>query len=59
MVKRGLRIVAVDQAAKDAWLDAVRAGYPQIRGKIVPEKYFAETLRLRDEYRALNLQATK
>ena len=59
MVKRGLKIVTVDQAAKDAWLDAVKTGYPQIRGKIVPEKYFAETLRLRDEYRALNLQATR
>jgi TRAP-type C4-dicarboxylate transport system substrate-binding protein len=59
MVKRGLKIVAVDRAAKDAWLDAVKTGYPQIRGKIVPEKYFAETLRLRDEYRATQLQAAK
>jgi len=59
MVKRGLKIVAVDQAAMDAWLEAVRAGYPQIRGTIVPEKYFAETLRLRDEFRAIQLQAAK
>ena len=59
MVKRGLRIVAVDQAAMDAWLEAVKAGYPQIRGTIIPEKYFAETLRLRDEFRAAQLQATK
>jgi TRAP-type C4-dicarboxylate transport system substrate-binding protein len=59
MVKRGLKIVAVDQAAMDAWLEAVKAGYPQIRGTIIPEKYFAETLRLRDEYRATQLQAAK
>jgi TRAP-type C4-dicarboxylate transport system substrate-binding protein len=59
MVKRGLKIVAVDQAAMDAWLEAVKAGYPQIRGTIVPEKYFAETLRLRDEFRATQLQAAK
>lgn len=59
MVKRGLKIVAVDQAAMDAWLEAVRAGYPQIRGTIIPEKYFAETLRLRDEFRATQLQAAK
>lgn len=59
MVKRGLKIVAVDQAAMDAWLEAVKAGYPQIRGTIIPEKYFAETLRLRDEFRATQLQAAK
>jgi TRAP-type C4-dicarboxylate transport system substrate-binding protein len=59
MVKRGLKIVAVDRAAMDQWLQAVKAGYPRIRGTIVPEKYFAATLKLRDEYRALNLQAVK
>jgi hypothetical protein len=30
-------------------------GYSQIRGSVVPEKYFDETLRLRDEFRALQL----
>jgi len=59
MVKRGLRIVAVDQAAMGAWLDAVKTGYPQIRGTIVPEKYFDETLSLRNEFRAHQLQAAK
>lgn len=59
MVKRGLKIVAVDEAAMEAWLEAVRTGYPRIRGTVVPEKYFAETLRLRDEFRALHLQAGK
>jgi len=59
MIKRGLKIVTVNQAALDAWLVAVKAGYPQIRGTVIPEKYFDETIRLRDEYRALHLQATK
>jgi TRAP-type C4-dicarboxylate transport system substrate-binding protein len=57
MVKRGLKIVAVDKAAKNAWLEAVKKGYPKIRGTIVPDEYFAETLRLRDEFRAGQLQA--
>jgi len=59
MVKRGLKIVAVNKAARDLWLDAVKAGYPQIRGTIVPAKYFDETLSLRNEFRANQLQAAK
>jgi len=57
MVERGLKIVPVDQAAMDAWLETVRAVYPQIRGAVVPARYFDETIRLRDEYRSL--QAAK
>ena len=59
MVKRGLKIVAVDSAARDLWLDAVKAGYPRIRGTVVPAKYFDETLSLRNEFRASQLQAAK
>ena len=59
MIKRGLKIVAVDRVAMDAWLDVVRMSYPKIRGTIVPEKYFDETLRLRDESRALQLHVSK
>ena len=55
MVKRGLQIVAVDSAAKQAWLNAVQLSYPKIRGTVVPEKYFDEALSLRDEFRALQL----
>jgi TRAP-type C4-dicarboxylate transport system substrate-binding protein len=53
MIKRGLKVVPVDRAAMDAWLNVVKTGYPQIRGNVVPEKYFDETLRLRDEFRSL------
>jgi TRAP-type C4-dicarboxylate transport system substrate-binding protein len=56
MTERGLRIVAVDRPARDLWLNEVKTGYPQIRGAIVPEKYFDETLRLRDEFRALETE---
>ena len=55
MVKRGLKIVPVDVAARKAWQEMAERGYAQIRGSVVPEKYFDETLRLRNEYRALQL----
>jgi len=55
MLKRGMQIVAVDAAARKSWQEMVERGYPKIRGAMVPEKYFDETLRLRDEFRALQL----
>ena len=55
MIKRGMQIVAVDTAARKAWQEMAEQGYSKIRGSIVPEKYFDETLRLRDEFRALQL----
>jgi len=55
MVKRGLKIVPVDVAARKAWQEMAERGYAEIRGSVVPEKYFDETIRLRDEYRALQL----
>jgi TRAP-type C4-dicarboxylate transport system substrate-binding protein len=55
MVKRGLKIVPVDAAARKAWQEMAERGYAKIRGSIIPEKYFDETLKLRDEYRALQL----
>ncbi len=59
MVKRGLKIVPVDRVAMDLWLEAVKTGYPQIRGTVIPAKYFDETIRLRNEFRALQIQASK
>jgi len=55
MVKRGLKIVRVDEAAREAWQAIAEQSYADIRGIIVPEKYFDETLRLRDEFRAIQL----
>ena len=56
MVARGLQIVPVDRAAMAAWLGAVKSSYPEIRGKVIPADYFDETLRLRDEFRALQTE---
>ncbi len=55
MIKRGLKIVTVDSSAREEWLTVVKLGYPKIRGTVVPEKYFDETLKLRDEFRALQV----
>ena len=52
MVKRGLEIVPVNETDMQAWLSAAEAGYPGIRGTVVPEEFFDETMRLRDEFRA-------
>ena len=52
MQARGLQIVTISEDDRKAWQAAVQAGYPKIRGSVVPAKYFDETLRLRDEYRA-------
>lgn len=54
MVERGMKIVPVDQAARNAWQATVEAVYPQIRGPVVPARYFDESIRLRDEYRSLH-----
>jgi TRAP-type C4-dicarboxylate transport system substrate-binding protein len=53
MIKRGMKIVTVDKAAREEWQRIAEQGYSKIRGSVVPEKYFDETLRLRDEFRAL------
>lgn len=56
MTERGMKIVPVDQAAMDAWLETVETSYPRIRGKVIPADYFDETLRLRDEFRSLQAE---
>ena len=55
MIKRGMKIVAVDATARKAWQEMAEKSYSKIRGAVVPEKHFDETLRLRDEFRALQL----
>ena len=53
MIKRGMKIITVDKAARDVWQKIAEQGYSKIRGSVVPTQYFDETLRLRDEFRAL------
>lgn len=51
MQKRGLKIVTVSDADFQRWHEAVAKVYPEIRSTVIPESYFDEVLRLRDEYR--------
>ena len=51
MEKRGLTVVHLDAAAREAWRRAAEAAYPSLRAKYVPTSAFDEALRLRDEYR--------
>ena len=51
MQKRGLKIVTVSDADFQRWHEAVEKVYPEIRSTVIPESYFDEVLRLRDEYR--------
>jgi len=51
MEKRGLTVVHLDAAAREAWQRAAEAAYPSLRGKYVPAPVFDEALRLRDEHR--------
>lgn len=52
MIKRGLQVVPVPPEALKEWEALTQSVYADIRGKIVPAKYFDEVLRLRDEFRA-------
>jgi len=52
MAKRGLKIVEVDAAARQAWLGAAETAYPGARGPFVPAAAFDEAMRLRAAYRA-------
>jgi len=55
MIKRGMKLVAVDPAARKAWQELAEQCYAKLRGPVIPEAFFDETLRLRDEFRALQL----
>jgi TRAP-type C4-dicarboxylate transport system substrate-binding protein len=59
MVKRGLKLVPISPEVLKEWEKFTLAVYPEIRGKVVPAKYFDEALRLRDEYRATHAMAGK
>lgn len=57
MERRGLQVVEVPPAAYREWEETLQAMYPQIRGNVVPARYFDRVLRLRDEFRARSVQA--
>jgi TRAP-type C4-dicarboxylate transport system substrate-binding protein len=51
MTKRGLRVVALDEAARTAWRTEAETAYPRLRGRYAPAELFDEVRRLRDEFR--------
>lgn len=57
MQKRGLRIVEVPPEVRREWVEVVRPMYPDIRGELIPARFFDEVLRLRDEFRAQRSRA--
>jgi TRAP-type transport system periplasmic protein len=52
MVKRGLTVVKVDDAALAKWRAAAEAAYPKLRGGFVPAEAYDQAMKFRDEYRA-------
>ncbi|MEO1233209.1 MAG: TRAP transporter substrate-binding protein DctP [Myxococcota bacterium] len=52
MTDRGLKIHEPTPEQRQLWVDAARKAYPLIRGKVVPEAYFAEIESLLAEFRA-------
>lgn len=53
MEKRGLKVTKITPEIEAEWRAAAESVYPQVRGKIVPEDIFDETLKFLKEYRAL------
>jgi TRAP-type C4-dicarboxylate transport system substrate-binding protein len=52
MKKNGLKVLALDEADKKAWVEASEKAWPLVRGRICPAEAFDEVKRVRDEYRA-------
>jgi TRAP-type C4-dicarboxylate transport system substrate-binding protein len=59
MRKTGLTVVPVDARTREQWRRSVEAGYPIIRGGVMPADAFDDALRYRDEYRRLPGAARK
>lgn len=51
MQKRGLKVTRITPEIEAEWRTAAEAAYPKIRGSIVPEEIFDQTLKLIAEYR--------
>jgi TRAP-type transport system periplasmic protein len=52
MTKRGLQVAEPDAALVESWRKTAELAYPDIRGQVVPEKYFDEIQRLAKEFRS-------
>jgi TRAP-type C4-dicarboxylate transport system substrate-binding protein len=52
MEKRGLKVTKITPEIEAEWRTAAEAVYPKIRGKLVPEDIFDQTMKLLQEYRS-------
>jgi len=52
MEKRGLKVTKLTPELEIEWRKAAEAVYPKIRGKLVPEDIFDQTMKFLEEYRA-------
>lgn len=52
MQKRGLKVTRITPETEAEWRVGAEAVYPKIRGKLVPEDIFDQTMRFLEEYRA-------
>lgn len=52
MQKRGLQVVKLDAPTTAKWRAEAEAGYPKLRGRVIPADLFDEVVKLRKEFRA-------
>ena len=52
MKKNGLKVIALTDAEKKAWVEASEKSWPVLRGGTVPAEAFDEVKKARDDYRA-------
>lgn len=52
MKSRGLRVVEVDEATVQSWVEVAKKAYPRVRDDLVPGEVFDDVVRLRDEFRS-------
>jgi TRAP-type C4-dicarboxylate transport system substrate-binding protein len=52
MEKRGLRVTRLTPELEAEWRKAAEAVYPKVRGKLVPEDVFDQTMKFLEEYRS-------
>jgi len=52
MVEKGLKVITPDAKVLAEWKKTAELAYPDLRGKVVPEKFFDEVKRLSDEFHA-------
>ena len=52
MMKRGLKVIDVTDEIRDEWRAVAEKAYPRVRDNLVPPEIFDRVEKLRDEFRA-------